>query len=340
MPVLAGGKESIRQSQLAAYSSRLDPNTLDIHEFKLLKDRLSPDNISIYLSIRNNVLRLWTRNPLVAVSRDEVLQTITDKRYYGLAIFAHEWLSRHGYINFGCVEIPKGPFSSASKGAKQSLIIIIGAGVSGLCCARQLQGIFAQFPERWTKQRRKLPRIVLLEGRHRVGGRVYSHPLRTQVKGSLPHDLANVAEMGAQIITGFEHGNPLDAVVRGQLALEYHSMRDNMIIYDFDGTTVDTARDAKIQSLFNELLESASVHGWKYTAKAALNGVQPLAMQLTNLYRQDIGGLMAGINGVDSKVSFLHISGFIYSQQSAEKLTHDFDDLVDGEVSASAFSFH
>lgn len=285
MPVLAQPQEHTRQCQLAAYNSRLDPHTLHILEFQHLKGRISGPQIKVYLNVRNNILRLWARNPLLSVSRDEILEATTDKRLYGLAIFAHEWLARHGYINFGCLDIPAALLASSSNAAKQKTIVIIGAGVSGLACARQLQGLFAQFPERWTKERReKLPRVILLEARHRVGGRVYSHPLKTQVKHTLPHNLANTAEMGAQIITGFDHGNPLDALVRGQLALEYYSLKDNMMLYDHDGTIIDADRDVRIQALFNDILESASIYGWRSLARVAADGDRKLPEPWPNIH--------------------------------------------------------
>lgn len=204
---------------------------------------------------------------MVCVTKDEALLCAKESAHARLASFAHEWLSRHGYINFGCVDIPQQALRQPTYLAKQKTIIIVGAGVSGLACARQIKGLVNQFQERWTKNRKeRIPRIVILEGRGRIGGRVYSHPLRNQ-KHSLPDGLANTAEMGAQIITGFEHGNPLNAIVRGQLALRYHSMRDNMVLYDFDGTIVDEKRDTRIQTMFNDMLETVSAHRWQAVHK-------------------------------------------------------------------------
>jgi len=34
------------------------------------------------------------------------------------------------------------------------------------------------------------------------------------------------------------------------------------MLYDFDGTTIDLEADTKVQNLFNDLLEAASLHGW------------------------------------------------------------------------------
>lgn len=271
MQHLVSSHEYYRQCEYAAYSSRLNPYALDQRELELVSGWLSEKRRNEYLNIRNGILRLWTRNPLVIVTREEAISIIKCNGHHDLVYVAHEWLARNGYINFGCVDIPTPRAYQPSDGPRRKTIVVIGAGVAGLSCARQLHGLFSQFRERWnTKPRQPLPRIVILEGRNRVGGRVYSHPLSTQVRGSLPHGLANTAEMGAQIITGFDAGNPLDALVRGQLALEHHYMKPDMVLYDYDGSAVeDEVRDKKMDKLFNAMLELASKHSWKKLVQKA-----------------------------------------------------------------------
>ncbi|TKA48835.1 hypothetical protein B0A49_12960, partial [Cryomyces minteri] len=229
-------EEYARQGKLAAYSSRLSPYVLHPAEYSLLRGHITQAQVTAYLNIRNGILRLWTRNPM--------------------------WLLRQGYINFGCVEVPvtAGPIPRAKAKGKRRTIVIIGAGMAGLGCARQLEGLFAQLGDLWTQDGERRPRVVVLEGRGRVGGRVYSHPLRTQVPGSLPNGLRNTAEMGAMIITGFEHGNPLNAIIRGQLALHYHRMKDDSRLYDVDGSKVKRRRDALVEKLYNDILERVSVY--------------------------------------------------------------------------------
>jgi len=104
--------------------------------------------------------------------------------------------------------------------------------------------------------------------------------------------------MGAQIITGFHHGNPLDALVRGQLTLEYHLMKDNMMLYDFDGTTIDLEADTKVQSLFNDLLEAASLHGWHLNQPPKIVQSQDIQMTSATMKQEHV------LNGT-TKVSFM-----------------------------------
>src|SRR5690606_26089382 len=61
-------KEYAEQCKQAAISSRLQPDTLHPHEYQLLKKHLSSIHVTTYLNIRNGILRLWHRNPLVSVT--------------------------------------------------------------------------------------------------------------------------------------------------------------------------------------------------------------------------------------------------------------------------------
>ena len=273
--------EYARQCSLAAYTSRLNPFALSPNEDKLLRDHIDPTQVTTYLNIRNGILRLWTRNPLVPVPMEEALGCAKQARHFGLAGVAYQWLTRNGYINYGCVEVPNtlAPIPRIkSKGSCRRQIVIIGAGMSGLGCARQLEGLFLQMGDYWSKKGERPPKVVVLEARRRLGGRVYSHPLRTQVDGSLPGGLRNTAELGAHIITGFEFGNPLNAIIRGQLALRYHGLRDNSVLYDCDGSVVDKERDDTIQKLYNDVLERVCAYRHKTTPTKTLEGDRDLML--------------------------------------------------------------
>ncbi|KAL4865718.1 hypothetical protein BDV12DRAFT_174225 [Aspergillus spectabilis] len=240
-----------QQCVAAAYASRLTPYALHQKEQEALQDHLCHLHVTVYLNIRNGILRLWTRNPMVSVTKEEALGCAKDYRWMNLASFAYEWLVRNCYINFGCVEIPMA-LVPPKKGRRKEgpVIVVIGAGMAGLGCARQLEGFFKQYHDNCTS-----PRVVVLEGRRRIGGRIYSHPLRSLQSSTLPPGLVPKAEMGAQIVVGFDHGNPLDQIIRGQLALSYHLLRDISTIYDIDGSPVDEVRDATAESLYNEILD-------------------------------------------------------------------------------------
>ncbi|KAF1942567.1 hypothetical protein EJ02DRAFT_433817 [Clathrospora elynae] len=264
-----------RQCILAAENSRLNPFTLHPAEYKLLREHVTHAQVTIYLNIRNAILRLWHRNPLVYVSLEEAAGCARDKRYFGLARVAHLWLLRNGYINFGCVELPNTTGSlpkSKAKVTPRRTIIVVGAGMSGLGCARHLDGLFAQLGDQLTDAGELPPKIIILEARPRVGGRVYSHPFLSQTGSTLPPGYRCTAEMGAQIVTGFEHGNPMNAIIRGQLGIPYHGLRDNTILYDYDGTVVERGQDILVEKLYNDVLERAAVYRNKPAAHRTVEG--------------------------------------------------------------------
>lgn len=275
IPINMSWEEYGRQSISAAHSSRLNPYALHPGEYRLLRDHITQAQVTTYLNIRNGILRLWVRNPLVSVSKEEAAGCAKDARFFDLAHTSYRWLVRNGYINFGCVEVPHaGVLSPKRKSTpKQRTIVVVGAGMAGLSCARQLTGLSAQLGDHWTDVGELPPKVVVLEGRNRVGGRVYSHPLKEQVPDSLPNGLRNTAEMGAQIITGFNHGNPLNAIVRGQLALRYHLMWDEITMYDSDGLAVNHERDMMVNKIHNDLLERASDFRVKPTPVETLEGL-------------------------------------------------------------------
>ena len=264
----------------AAYSSRLNPFALHPEEYRMLRDHICHLHISAYLNIRNRILRLWVRNPLVAVTAEEAAGSAMSSRWLGLAEVAFEWLVRKGYINFGCVEIPEGMTdkrrSHKLKKQKKKTIVVVGAGMAGLGCARQLEGLFRHYHHRWSAVGDEPPHVILLEGRNRIGGRVYSHPLKAQSSIHIPSGNRCTAEMGAHIVVGFDHGNPLSILVRGQMALPYYALKNDSIIHDTDGDIVNEQRDGRVEALFNDVLDRASVYRHRIPQPLTVEGDKQL----------------------------------------------------------------
>ena len=275
IPTEVPHEELARQSAEAALSSRLNPFVLHPSEYQMLRNHICHLHVSAYLNIRNRILRLWVRNPLVTVTPDEAAGCAYSSKWLGLAELAYEWLVRRGYVNFGCVEVPD-PAELTMRKPKlkkaRNTIVVVGAGMAGLGCARQLEGLFSHYQSRWISNGDEPPRIILLEGRRRIGGRIYSHPLRNQASTGIPKPLRCTAEMGAHIITGFDHGNPLNMIIRGQLALHYYPLKDNSCLYDIDGRIVDRDRDRTVEKLFNDILERASVYRHKLPVPVTVEG--------------------------------------------------------------------
>ncbi|EPE07825.1 lysine-specific histone demethylase 1 [Ophiostoma piceae UAMH 11346] len=264
------------QCVAAAEASRLNPYGLEVEEHALLRQHITHAQVTTYLNIRNGILRLWLRKPHIAITRNEAIGCARESRWFDLASLCFDWLVRRGYVNYGCVEIKEAhrvgrPRRSQANENTQTpqtqrkRIVIIGAGMSGLGCARQLHNLFKQFRDQFGELDEQVPEIVILEGRERVGGRVYSRAFEVQPKNPNPDFPQSrcTAEMGGMIVTGFDRGNPMNTLVRGQLGLGYHALLSTTTIYDVDGRPVDIVRDGMVENLFNECLDRVSEYKYK-----------------------------------------------------------------------------
>lgn len=275
IPQDISAEEYAKQCTQAAMNSRLFPHVLHPGEYQMLRYHINHLQVTTYLNIRNGILRLWQRNPLVSVTREEAAGCAKDYRYFDVADIAYEWLVRNGYINFGCIEVPNTLSANQAVSQRKKRIVVIGAGIAGLGAARQLEGLFNQLGGNLSTNEGPAE-IVVVEGRGRIGGRVYSHPLHDQAASSLKDGKRATADLGASIITGFDNGNPLTVLVRGQLALSYHSLHDNSRIYDCDGSLVDKTRDTLTERLYNDILDRVAIFKKKPTVEKTVEGDKEL----------------------------------------------------------------
>lgn len=110
-------------------------------------------------------------------------------------------------------------------------MIVIGAGISGLAAAQQLQQFGMD--------------VIVLEARDRVGGRI-----ATFRKGNFHADL------GAMVVTGI-YGNPLTILSR-QTGMEMMPIKQACPLYGAGGKPVPKHKDDMVEREFNRLLESTS----------------------------------------------------------------------------------
>ncbi|KAG9505666.1 hypothetical protein J7337_002638 [Fusarium musae] len=264
---------------LAAESSRLNPYALHPEEYHLLRHHISYTQVTTYLNIRNGIIRLWFKHPWIGVTRLEAVGC-ANARWFDAASVCYDWLVRRGYINYGCVRLSEAETDDtvAPVVKRQKTIAVIGAGISGLGCARQLEGLFRQFADRFHERGEPAPRVVVLEGRGRVGGRVYSREFRTKPKEKSPafEGKRHTAEMGGMIITGFDRGNPINILLRGQLGLPYHALTADTTIYDSSGRAVDPVRDQLVEKLYNDCLDRVSEYKYKNQLAKLVEGRRDL----------------------------------------------------------------
>ncbi|OTB02324.1 hypothetical protein M426DRAFT_24803 [Hypoxylon sp. CI-4A] len=264
----------------AAESSRLNPYALHQDEYLILRNHLSHAQVTTYLNIRNGILRLWLNNPRIGVAREEAVGCAKDPRWFDTASVCYDWLVRSGYINFGCAAVPPGKkrLSKASPSKKGKTVVVIGAGMAGLGCARHLETLFEQYATQFQDLGEEAPKVVVLEGRNRLGGRVYSRALDDSQSQHLIgfKGRRHSVECGGMIITGFERGNPLNVLVRGQMALPYYALRPDTTLYDTNGKAVDESRDRLVEKLYNDCLERVSDYKFKNPPSKLIEGNRDL----------------------------------------------------------------
>ena len=181
-----------------------------------------------YIVVRNHILAQWRSNVQMWLSKGQIKETVSGE-YEHLMSAAYDFLLYNGYINFGVSP----SFSSyIPEEATEGSVIIVGAGLAGLAAARQLLSFGFK--------------VVVLEGRNRPGGRVYTQKMGTK-------DKVAAVDLGGSVITGI-HANPLGVLAR-QLSIPLHKVRDSCPLYKPDGVPVNKEIDSRIEMIFNKLLD-------------------------------------------------------------------------------------
>lgn len=230
---------------------------------------------ALYAHVRNVILNMYRGDVgqyLEQISAISVFETPEERAY---ALAAWTFLNAMGYINFGVSEVVH--HKVATEPATKGSVVVIGAGCSGLACARQL--------------RQKGYKVVVVEGRNRPGGRVHTETLlgprprgadatggaggakrgangtgngiedekgrNTSHLQSKPKVERAVADLGGSVLTGID-GNPL-AIITTQMRIPLSQIKaERSPLYLSDGSQANEAIDKKVEALYNRILEQSS----------------------------------------------------------------------------------
>ncbi|CAN8006057.1 unnamed protein product [Ixodes pacificus] len=223
-------QEDLSGLEGAAFQSRLPFDKMTAQEAACFPDIVQgpPQTQKIFLHVRNRLLQLWLENPKQQLVFENALPQM-EPPYNSdvpLVLRIHSYLERQGLINFGVYERLKPPPLK-----KHGKVIVIGAGISGLAAAQQLQQFGME--------------VLVLEARDRVGGRI-----ATFRKSSY------VADLGAMVVTGLG-GNPI-TVLSKQIKMELHKIKQKCPLFESNGSTVPKDKDEMVEREFNRLLEATS----------------------------------------------------------------------------------
>jgi len=256
----------------AARKARFSPHKISEVEYTALYDLGFHDSQTIgefYLYTRNNILALWYDKLSVELTKEEALAALENQAYgdiddskrHEIITRTFDFLDRLGRINFGMMEtvnkFPKprlldksrrGPLMSLhqykpplkSGGKRVGRVIVIGAGLSGLAAARQLQRFGLE--------------VIVLEARNRVGGRVHTYR-----KGNF------IGDLGPNSFNGII-GNPM-MVLGKQTEVLVTELKQKIPIYenkvDKNGSSVcqqvDTYLERAVEREYNKIMEGTRV---------------------------------------------------------------------------------
>ncbi|KAJ8567890.1 hypothetical protein K7X08_020612 [Anisodus acutangulus] len=184
-----------------------------------------------YIVVRNHILAKWRENVQIWLSKGKIRETVSGE-YEHLVAVAYDFLLHNGYINFG---VSPSFVSNIPEEPSEGSVIIVGAGLAGLAAARQLMSFGFK--------------VIILEGRNRPGGRVYTQKMGRKGKFA-------AVDLGGSVITGI-HANPLGVLAR-QLSIPLHKVRDKCPLYNPDGAPVNAEIDSNVELIFNKLLDKVT----------------------------------------------------------------------------------
>ena len=156
--------------------------------------------------------------------------------------------------------------------------IVIGAGISGAAAARKLSA--------------KGLKVIVLEARNRVGGRLYT------IKTKLSNGKEFNVDLGASWIHGDGQKNPLVNVVKASGATTFgeETNYDNSQLYYSSGTPVSDSQERKYEDIWDEFESYLEKKQYEYKDDPGLQTVVSSFIKSKNLRGNDLRAFQYGLN--------------------------------------------
>jgi monoamine oxidase len=156
--------------------------------------------------------------------------------------------------------------------------IVIGAGISGTAAARKLS--------------EKGLKVVVLEARNRVGGRLYT------IKTTLPDGKKLNVDLGASWIHGYGQKNPLVKLVKesGATTFAKKTNFDNSQLYYSNGSPVSDSQEAKYEDTWDEFERYLEKKQYEYDDDPGLETVVSSFIKSKSLRGNDLRAFQYGLN--------------------------------------------
>ncbi|KAI3388130.1 hypothetical protein SNEBB_001190 [Seison nebaliae] len=218
-----------KQSRLPAFFMSSE----EIYHFPEIYNSSQDIVRTIFILYRNTILYCWLDDPQVELTVNRAANFVPSKFLIDKSLFVRIflYLQRSSLINFGIYRRQLEYQKATNAAGRPYRVVVIGAGVAGLCAARQLISFGID--------------VLVLEARDRVGGRI----------ATFKKD-GYVADLGAMIVTGLG-GNPI-GVLQKQIRLDLKKVSTKCPLYDTNGEMVSVERDLVTESEFNDVLEATA----------------------------------------------------------------------------------